>query len=133
MSLTIKGDAVNKRYIPLMKHPLVLANSIMQQNSAGDTIDVSGSISVNSAGFKVSGTKVIGAQLTTIATAGAMTTSGSNTGTAGSGLSLINSTTSDQSAAIMNDFLALQQDITVLATKFHSILSAIRTHGLIET
>ena len=55
---------------------------------------------------------------------GEMTTVGSNTGTAGAGLSLIGDTsTTDQSAAIMNDLRALQEDIVAL----DKIVTAMRT------
>lgn len=46
---------------------------------------------------------------------GAMTTVGANTGTAGTGLSLIGDTsTVNQAANIMNDLLALQEDINAI-------------------
>ncbi|MHA2380784.1 MAG: hypothetical protein ACXADS_16050 [Candidatus Thorarchaeota archaeon] len=46
------------------------------------------------------------------AAVGAVTTVGANTGTAGAGLSLIGDTsTVNQAANIMNDFVALQEDI----------------------
>ena len=55
---------------------------------------------------------------------GAVTTVGSNTGTAGSGLSLIGNTTSiNQASAIMNDFAALREDISAL----FDLVGAIRT------
>src|SRR3990167_8501731 len=55
---------------------------------------------------------------------GAMTTVGANTGTAGAGLSVIGNTTSvDQAANLMNDLLAIQEDITALDT----LVTAIRT------
>lgn len=64
---------------------------------------------------------------------GAMTTIGSNTGTAGSGLSLIGATnTVDQSGAIMNDFAALREDIEALEALLSSIRSALVSQGLIK-
>lgn len=55
---------------------------------------------------------------------GAMTTAGSNTGTSAAGLSLIGATNSgDVSGAIMNDFIALQEDIAAL----DAVVTAIRT------
>jgi hypothetical protein len=60
---------------------------------------------------------------------GAMTTVGSNTGTSAAGLSLIGDTsTGDQSAALMNDLVALQEDIAALDT----LVTAIRT-ALVDT
>lgn len=60
---------------------------------------------------------------------GAMTTVGSNTGTSAVGLSLIGNTTSvDQAANIMNDLVALQEDIAALDV----IVTAIRT-ALVNT
>ena len=47
-----------------------------------------------------------------------VTTAGANTGTAGAGLSLIGDTsTTDQSGAIMNDFRALQEDVTAIVAQ----------------
>ena len=57
---------------------------------------------------------------------GVMTTAGANTGTAGAGLTLIVTTqTVDQSANIMDDFIALQEDIAaldVLLTEMRTVL-----------
>jgi hypothetical protein len=58
------------------------------------------------------------------ASTGAMTTVGANTGTAGAGLSLIgNTSTGDQSGAVMNDLAALREDNVANNT----LLEAIRT------
>lgn len=60
---------------------------------------------------------------------GTMTTVGANTGTAGAGLSLIGDTTAvNQASNLMNDLLALQEDIAALDT----IVTAIRT-ALVDT
>lgn len=63
---------------------------------------------------------MIGAQQTHVTE----TTIGANTGTPGAGLSLIGDTsTVDQSAALMNDLAALREDIA-------SIMSILEAHGL---
>lgn len=60
---------------------------------------------------------------------GTMTTVGSNTGTAAAGLSLIGDTTSvDQAANLMNDLVALQEDIAALDV----LVTAMRT-AMIDT
>lgn len=64
---------------------------------------------------------------------GAVTAKGTNTGTAGAGLSLIGNTTSaDQSAAIMNDLAALQDDMSAAFTLIDQIRSALVTVGIIK-
>lgn len=64
---------------------------------------------------------------------GAVTTVGSNTGTSGSGLSLIGDTTTvNQASNIMNDLLALQEDITAIEALVSAIRSALVSHGLIK-
>lgn len=64
---------------------------------------------------------------------GTMTTVGANTGTSGAGLSLIgNTSTVDQSAALMNDLLALQEDIAALDTLVTSIRTALVNTGIIK-
>lgn len=131
--MNITGS-VNERYIPLFKHPLVIENSIMQQNSSSDTINFNGDIDIISATLKVNGTQVVGEQTTTITTVSALTTSGGNTQTAGSSLTLIGDTTAvDQANNIMQDFQSLKRDIGILKTRLNLVLSAMRTHGLIET
>ena len=67
------------------------------------------------------------------AAVGAATTVGSNTGTAGSGLSLIGSTSGgDVSGAIMNDFKALQEDIVALTTLVNRMRLDLVTTGIIK-
>jgi len=64
---------------------------------------------------------------------GAMTTAGSNTGTAGAGLSLIGDTsTVNQSAALMNDLKALQEDITALDTLLTEVRTSLVNLGLMK-
>ena len=59
---------------------------------------------------------------------GTMTTVGTNTGTAGAGLTLIGDTsTVDQSGALMNDLKALQEDIAAIKTAVDSNNAAIDT------
>jgi hypothetical protein len=61
------------------------------------------------------------------------TTTGANTGTSGLGLSLIGDTSSsNESANIMNDFIALKEDIVALNTLVESMRSALIAHGLIK-
>lgn len=67
------------------------------------------------------------------AAVGAVTTVGANTGTAGAGLSLIGDTsTIDQSANIMNDLVALQEDISALQVLVNQLRSDIVALGLIK-
>ncbi len=67
------------------------------------------------------------------ATAGTMTTVGSNTGTAGAGLSLIGDTTSaDQSAALMNDLRALQEDNAAQSVLLEAMRTALVNAGLMK-
>lgn len=64
---------------------------------------------------------------------GAMTTVGSNTGTSAAGLSLIGDTTAvDQSANIMNDLVALQEDIAALDTLLTEVRTALVNLGLMK-
>lgn len=64
---------------------------------------------------------------------GAMTTTGTNTGTSAAGLSLIGATNSgDVSGAIMNDFVALQEDITALDTLVTEMRTAMVNLGLMK-
>ena len=64
---------------------------------------------------------------------GAMTTVGSNTGTGGGGLSLIGDTsTVDQSAALMNDLKALQEDIAALDTLLTEVRTALVNLGFMK-
>jgi hypothetical protein len=61
------------------------------------------------------------------------TTVGANTGTSGAGLSLIGDTTAvNQASNIMNDFVAVQEDIDGLNTLVESIRTALIAHGLIK-
>lgn len=84
--------------------------------------------------IKINDIQVVGAQGTTVNAVGAMTTIGANTGTPGSGLSLIGDTTlSDQSAALMNDLAAIQGDLVELRTQLNLIITALKTHGLIAS
>lgn len=70
-------------------------------------------------------------QQSKVADAGTMTAVGSNTGTAGAGLSLIGDTsTGDQSAALMNDLVALQEDIAALKTMCAAMNAVLEAHGL---
>ena len=65
--------------------------------------------------------------------AGAMTVTGANTGTSAVGLSLIGDTTAvDQAAALMNDLLALKEDINALDVLLSSVRDALIAHGLIK-
>jgi hypothetical protein len=86
----------------------------------------------NSKVYKVDGTQVVGAQGAAVADAAVVTTVGTNTGTSGAGLSLIGPTdTADQSAALMNDLVALQEDISDIRDQLNTALAELRTHGLI--
>lgn len=65
---------------------------------------------------------------------GSATTIGANTGTAGAGLSLIGDTsTTDQSTALMNDLAALQEDNAALNSKVNALLAKLRTANIIST
>ena len=62
-----------------------------------------------------------------------MTTVGANTGTAGAGLSAIGDTsTADQAAALMNDLVALQEDIAAQDVLITEIRSALVTMGIMK-
>lgn len=64
---------------------------------------------------------------------GAVTTVGTNTGTPGAGLSLIGDTSStDQSAALMNDLAALREDIAAAFTLINQLRSDLVATGLIK-
>ncbi len=64
---------------------------------------------------------------------GVMTTTGANTGTAGAGLSVIGDTTAvDQAAALMNDLVALKEDINSLDVLLTEIRTALVNNGLIK-
>jgi len=82
-------------------------------------------------GVVVNGSKVLSDQQTLVADTGAITTVGSNTGTAGAGLSLIGDTTAvDQAANLMNDLVALQEDIAALRVTLLATLDVLEAHGL---
>jgi hypothetical protein len=84
--------------------------------------------------ISVGANQVVSAQGSAVSDAAVTTTVGSNTGTAGAGLSLIGDTTSvDQASNIMNDFVALQEDILDIKTQLNDLLARLRTHGLIAT
>lgn len=64
---------------------------------------------------------------------GTVTTVGANTGTAGTGLSLIgNTSTIDQSAALMNDLVALQEDILAQQVLLNQLRSDLIDAGIIK-
>ncbi len=64
---------------------------------------------------------------------GVMTTVGANTGTAGAGLtSITNTDTTDQSANIMDDLLALQEDIAAQDVLLTEIRTALVNVGIIK-
>jgi hypothetical protein len=64
---------------------------------------------------------------------GTMTTVGANTGTAGAGLSLIGDTTMvNQAANLMNDLVALQEDIAALDVIVTEIRTALVNLGLMK-
>lgn len=74
------------------------------------------------------------AQGAAVADAAAVTTVGANTGTAGAGLSLIGDTsTVDQSGALMNDLVALQEDVTELRTQLNALIAALETSKVIAS
>lgn len=61
------------------------------------------------------------------------TTTGANTGTSGAGLSLIGDTTAvDQASNIMNDFIALKEDIVALNTLVESLRTALINVNIIK-
>jgi len=79
---------------------------------AGDGAGANGNVNITQGNLEVAGTQVLTTQQTAVADVATTTTVGANTGTAGAGLSLIGDTSSvDQSSALMNDLLALQEDI----------------------
>lgn len=62
-----------------------------------------------------------------------VTTVGANTGTAGAGLSLIgNTSTIDQSAALMNDLVAFQEDILAIGVLVNQLRSDLIDAGIIK-
>jgi hypothetical protein len=64
---------------------------------------------------------------------GAVTTVGTNTGTPGAGLSLIGDTsTTDQSAALMNDLAALREDLAAAYTLINQLRTNLVAVGLIK-
>jgi hypothetical protein len=64
---------------------------------------------------------------------GVMTTVGANTGTGGAGLSLIgNTSTIDQSAALMNDLVALRDDVNSLDLLLTEVRTALVNIGIIK-
>jgi hypothetical protein len=64
---------------------------------------------------------------------GAVTTVGANTGTPGAGLSLIGDTsTTDQSAALMNDLAALREDLAAAFTLINQLRSDLVAVGVIK-
>jgi hypothetical protein len=75
-------------------------------------------------GLYIDNVNVVVQRQAAVADAAVVTTVGANTGTAGAGLSLIGDTSSsDQSAAIMNDFVALQEDILDIRTQLNDLLA----------
>jgi hypothetical protein len=102
-------------------------------NDVGLTL-ANGSVNITSGTISIAGNQVLISRQSAIASASTVTTVGSNTGTAGAGLSLIGDTsTVDQSAPIMNDLRALQEDISNVQSQLNLALAALRTHGLIAT
>lgn len=90
-----------------------------------------GSIDIESGGLVT----VDGSQLASAnqAAVGAVTTVGSNTGTAGAGLSLIGDTTSvNQASNLMNDLAALQEDIAATITLVNQLRSDLVSAGIIK-
>lgn len=66
--------------------------------------------------------------------AAVVTTVGANIGTAAAGLTLIGATdTTDQAANLMNDLVALQEDILDVRTQLNAALAELRTLGVIAT
>lgn len=77
------------------------------------------------------GVTVVTTRQANVADPGAHTTVGSNTGTSGAGLSLIGDTTAvNQASNLMNDLVALQEDIDALHTAVVAILDILENHGL---
>lgn len=67
------------------------------------------------------------------AVVGAVTTVGSNTGTAGAGLSLIGDTTSvNQAGNLMNDLVALQEDIAAVQVLVNRLRTDLIAVGIIK-
>lgn len=67
------------------------------------------------------------------AAVGAVTTVGSNTGTAGAGLSLIGDTTMvNQAANLMNDLVALQEDISAVQVLVNQLRSDLVALGILK-
>jgi hypothetical protein len=84
--------------------------------------------------INVGGRKVLGTQSAAITSVPAVTTIGANTGTPAAGLSLIGDTTAvNQATNIMNDLASNQEDVAALRTTVNSILTALRSHGIIAT
>ena len=64
---------------------------------------------------------------------GVMTTVGANTGTGGAGLTLIGDTaTVDQAANLMNDLVALQEDIAALDVLLTEVRTALVNVGIMK-
>ena len=64
---------------------------------------------------------------------GTMTTTGTNTGTAAAGLSLIgNTTTVDQAANLMNDLVALKEDVNALDVLLTEIRTTLVANGIMK-
>lgn len=64
---------------------------------------------------------------------GAITVVGGNSGTSGAGLTLIGDTSSvDQASNLMNDLLALQEDITALDTLLTEVRTALVDTGIMK-
>lgn len=67
------------------------------------------------------------------AAVGVVTTVGANTGTAGAGLSLIGDTsTVNQAAALMNDLVALQEDISAVQVLVNQLRADLVAAGILK-
>lgn len=125
------GDGSTPQIATDTTNPLVFGvnNAEVARFDADGNLDLaSGNV------LEIAGVQVVGAQQAAIADVATTTTVGANTGTSGAGLSLIGDTSSsDQSAALMNDLVALQEDILDLKTQLNVALATLRTHGLIAT
>ena len=106
-------------------------------NDIASDIDNEGGLVLGSASTSKFGafgvTPVVQPAAANQAALGAMTTIGANTGTAGAVLSLIGNTADvDQSAALMNDLLALQEDVNAIGVLLTQIRTALVNVGIMK-
>lgn len=78
-----------------------------------------------------SGNGLLADRQSNVADVATLTTVGSNTGTGGAGLTLIGDTTAvDQASNLMNDLVALREDLAAIKTTVDAALDVLEEHGL---